>query len=347
MSSATRPEIVRNADLARLSTFALPARADELAVLESPGQVRELLSEPERTLVLGGGSNTVFVGDFHGRIVLNRLSGIRFERVGEHVRVTAAAGENWHRLVRRCMDRGAHGLENLALIPGSVGAAPMQNIGAYGVELAETVESLEAFDRRTGGIVTLDRDACGFTYRDSRFKSAEPGRFLITSITLRLSRRFVARTDYESLGAELNRLGIEQPRPRQLAAAVIRLRRHRLPDPGRIANAGSFFKNPIVDGEIAESLLTEHPGLPRWPLPDGRVKLSAGWMIERLGWKGRSVGDAAVYPNHALVLVNRGRARPQDLLALVGRITESVQSTFGIGLEPEPRLIGAGATAIG
>ena len=333
-------EIVRDADLTDLTTFRLPARTAELAILHSPEQIAALPPTDKDQLVLGGGSNTLFIGNWPGRILLNRLSGLSFEDRGDDVLVTAAAGENWHQLVRTCIDRGLHGLENLVMIPGSVGAAPMQNIGAYGVELSDLTEHVDAWDRVEQRPCRLSRKECDFAYRDSRFKSGEPGRFLITSVTLRLSRRFNPDTRYASLRDALDQAGIDQPTARQLAATVMRLRRHRLPDPARLSNAGSFFKNPIVDEAQARELLSIHPDLPHWPMPDGRIKLGAGRMIETLGWKGKFIGDAGVYARHALVLVNRGRATTADLLALINTIQDSVEREFGLRLEPEPLIIG-------
>ena len=335
-----RPDVIANADLTALSTFRLPARAAELAVLDAVEQLPALPCANGNELVLGGGSNTVFVGDYPGRILLNRLQGLTFKDSGRDVLVTAAAGENWHRLVRTCIDRRLHGLENLILIPGSVGAAPMQNIGAYGVELSEVFERLSAWDWTERRMVTLEKADCAFGYRDSRFKSIEPGRYLITSVTLRLSHRFRPRVDYASLTEAMQHAGIERPTPRQLAATVMRLRRHRLPAPSRVPSAGSFFKNPVINASRAEALLAEHPELLHWPMPDGMVKMGAGRMIELLGWKGKAIGDAAVYPNHALVLINRGRATATDLLQLVEAIQSSVENAYGIRLDPEPRLIG-------
>lgn len=340
MAARQAPEIIRNADLTELSTFRLPARGAELVRLDTPEQLRELPSFEGPELILGGGSNTVFVGDFPGRVVINRMRGIGMKTEGNDVLVSAAAGENWHALVRDCLDEGLYGIENLIMIPGSVGAAPMQNIGAYGVELADRFESLLALDRESGRLVRLDREDCRFDYRDSRFKSGERDRFLIAEVTLRLSRRFRPNTGYASLAGELDRLKVDRPAPRQLAAAVMRLRRHRLPDPDRLPNAGSFFKNPIVDDETATAILAEHPHLPHWPAPGNRTKLAAAWMIERLGWKGRSLGRVGVYENHALVLVNRGGAAPSELLELVAAITESVEREYGLSLEAEPNLVG-------
>ena len=337
----SRLEVIANADLGRLSSFRLPARADELVILDQRDAIRQLDAlDDSSDLVLGGGSNTVFIGDVPGRVLLNRLRGVEFQRAGDDVLVTAAAGEDWHALVRRSIDTGLRGLENLALIPGSVGAAPMQNIGAYGVELADVFDHLEAWDFERGEFVRLAADECGFAYRDSRFKTADRGRFLITAVTLRLSRHFKPHVDYASLADALDHSGIARPDARQLTAAVMRLRRHRLPDPARLPNAGSFFKNPIVKANIAATLTAAHPDLPHWPLPDGRVKLGAGRLIEKLGWKGKRVGDAGVYPNHALVLINRGRATASDLLTLVDRITASVEREYDLRLEPEPRLVG-------
>jgi UDP-N-acetylmuramate dehydrogenase len=336
-----QPDIITGADLSSLSTFRLPARAAELIIIDAPEQIAALPPPGNGELVLGGGSNTLFLGDYRGRVLLNRLIGVSFESSGNDVLVTAEAGENWHRLVRTCIDRGLHGLENLAMIPGSVGAAPMQNIGAYGVELADVFERLAAWDRKENRMVTMERNDCAFGYRDSRFKSIEPERFLITSVTLRLSRRFHPDTRYTSLAKALASSNITQPTSRQLAATVMRLRRHRLPDPARLPNAGSFFKNPVVTPERAETVLTAHPELLHWPMPDGSVKLGAGRMIELLGWKGKAIGDAAVYPHHALVLINRGRATAEDLMRLVRGIQTSVREKYGVELEPEPRLIGA------
>lgn len=344
MPHSSAPEIRSNVDLSGLSSFRLPARAAELVVLDSPEQVEALPASDAPELVLGGGTNTLFIGDFPGRIILNRMRGLNFRRDGDSVLVTAAAGENWHALVRRCLDQGLYGIENLAMIPGSVGAAPMQNIGAYGVELSDLFERLTARDRLDDRWVTLERDACHFGYRDSRFKSSDRDRFLITEVTLRLSRTFRPNIGYASLAGELERLKIEQPSARQLAAAVMRLRRHRLPDPARLPNAGSFFKNPVVARTQADELLAEHPELPHWPMPEGRVKLAAGWLIETLGWREQSVGDIGVYRNHALVLVNHGRGSGDELLALIDAVRRSVHEHFGISLEAEPQLVGVPAS---
>lgn len=334
------PDIVEGADLAPLSSFRLPARAARLAVLDHIDQLPGLATDP-KLLVLGGGSNTVFMGDWPGTVLLNRLRGIEAATADEdQVRVRAAAGENWHGLVRWCIDHDLHGLENLILIPGSVGAAPMQNIGAYGVELGDVLESVGAWDWQAGEMVEIAAADCGLAYRDSRFKTADHGRFLVTSVTLRLRRVFSPALGYQSLSDALQARRISAPQPRQLAAAVMRLRRHRLPDPARLPNAGSFFKNPVVGAIETNALLSQHPALPHWPLPDGSFKLAAGWMIEQLGLRGHRVGDAGVYRNHALVLVNHGRATAAQLRELIDGLTGSVAAEFGVRLEVEPNLIG-------
>ena len=238
------------------------------------------------------------------------------------------------------LGRGLCGLENLALIPGTVGAAPIQNIGAYGVEVREHVHVVEAFDRERGDFVRLDADACAFAYRDSLFKHA-PDRYIVNAVEFRLPHACTPRLGYAGLAEELQAMGVEgTPRASQVAEAVIRIRRRKLPDPAVLGNAGSFFKNPIVPLAQAEALLAEHPALPvfRGSDADSR-KLSAAWLIDQCGWKGHRDGDAGVSPDHALVLVNHGQATGAELLALAQRIQASVFERFGIRLEPEPRII--------
>jgi len=332
---------LRHADLRRLSTFQLPARADRILVIERPEQLEQLPRAEGPELILSGGSNTIFLGDYHGRILLSRLRGLVFEEIQgrDTVRVRVAAGESWHGLVRRCLDRGLHGLENLALIPGSVGAAPIQNIGAYGVELDQVFESLTAWDLQQRRWVDLNREDCAFAYRDSRFKSEQPGRYFITEVRLRLSRQFRPCLDYGSLNDALKRANLSHPTPRELVATILRLRRHRLPDPRRLSNAGSFFKNPIVDEAQAAAALRKRPGIPHWRLSDGRYKLAAGAIIEHLGFKGKRLDGVGVYQNHALVLVNYGDGTSPALTALVKQICSAVKEEFGIVLDCEPQLI--------
>jgi UDP-N-acetylmuramate dehydrogenase len=320
------------------NTFGLDCRAAALIEIENEEDLLELPGfDPQRDFVLGGGSNVVLLGDVPGTVYLNRIGGV--EVVDEHaerVRVEAGAGENWHDLVRWTLDQGLSGLENLSLIPGSVGAAPIQNIGAYGVELAAVLESVTAWDWRAGRWATLSREDCRLGYRDSRFRSADAGRYLITSVRLSLSRVFEPRIDYPGLAEELDGT---RPTARAVSDAVIRLRRRKLPDPSVAGNAGSFFKNPVIGRDEAEQLRSRHAALPAWPLDNGQVKLSAAWMIEACGLKGRQEGGARVSPQHALVLVNEGGASGHDVSALAVEVQKAVYEAFGVRLEPEPLLV--------
>jgi UDP-N-acetylmuramate dehydrogenase len=241
--------------------------------------------------------------------------------------------------VRWTLGQGFAGLENLILIPGTVGAAPIQNIGAYGTEVAEFIESVEAWDLAERKVVTLDREACAFAYRDSLFKR-EPNRFIVTAVRFALPRSHALRLDYAGIREELERMGVEKPAPFHVAEAVVHLRTRKLPDPAVIGNAGSFFKNPIVDAAQGEALKREHAGLVAWPGSDARWKLSAAWLIEAAGFKGMRDGDAGISNRHALVLVNHGKASGQELWAFAQRVIEGVQARFGVRLEPEPMVVG-------
>ena len=333
-------KITPNASLAGLNSFGLGARAGLLAEIGHEEDIFALPAfDPAFDFMMGGGSNVVFVSDVPGTVYLNRIRGRQVvESAGDAVQVEAGAGENWHELVRWSLDQGLHGLENLALIPGCAGAAPIQNIGAYGVELSSVLASVTAWDWYTGSWVSLSREACLLGYRDSLFRSVEPDRYLITSITLELQRSFVPRIDYPELRAELNRPA-EELTARHVFDAVVRLRRRKLPDPAVTGNAGSFFKNPEVDAKTAERLGRLEQGLPTWPCEDGRVKLSAAWLIERCGLKGRREGGARVSEQHALVLENAGGASGHDVSALAVEVQKTVYEAFGLRLEPEPKLI--------
>jgi UDP-N-acetylmuramate dehydrogenase len=332
---------IPQATLKHLNTFGLDASAGALVEIETE---EDLLGLPafdrHRDLVLGGGSNVVLLSDVPGMVYLNRIRGMAVvEESGDTVLVEAAAGEDWHGLVQWTLDRELNGLENLSFIPGSVGAAPIQNIGAYGVELASVLESVSAWDWNSSRWVTMDRDACRLAYRDSLFRSVEPDRYLVTSIRLALSRTFQPQTGYGGLQEELGMQRGHSLNARDVSEAVIRLRRRKLPDPHEHGNAGSFFKNPIVEAEFAENLRSRHHGIPTWPQPDGRIKFPAAWMIESCGLKGRVEGGARVSEQHALVLVNDGSASGHDLSTLAIEVQKAVFETFGVRLEPEPRLI--------
>jgi UDP-N-acetylmuramate dehydrogenase len=333
----------RNASLKHLNSFSVEARAARIFELESRQDLHEFAAEhqfdPADDLILGGGSNILFARDVEGSVILNHVTGRRvINESGAGVLVEALAGENWHQLVLWSLDQGLSGIENLSLIPGLTGAAPMQNIGAYGVELSDVLDSVEALDLQTGRFREFTRKECQFTYRDSRFKSLDAGRYLITAVRLRLQRSFTPRLEYAGVAAELLTAGVNQPTARQVSDAVIRIRQRKLPDPAIIGNAGSFFKNPLVGRQTADRLATKFENLPIHKQDDGSAKLSAAWMIDDCGWKGHREGDAGVSDQHALVLVNYGSASGRHLLDLANAIADSVHERFGVELIPEPRI---------
>ena len=332
------------ASLKHLNSFSVEARAAKLLELESENDLQTFAKQfhfdPASDLILGAGSNILFAGDIEGTVILNRIPGKKIVTDSQdEVLVEVCAGENWHQLVLWSLDQGLSGIENLSLIPGLAGAAPMQNIGAYGVELADVLDSVQALDLESGKFREFKHKDCHFAYRNSRFKSADAGRYLITRIRLRLQRNFEAKLGYAGLGEELQAMGIEVPTAKHVSEAVIRIRRRKLPDPRVIGNAGSFFKNPVVGRATAKLLEKEFAGMPIFPMDDNAAKLSAAWLIEQCGWKGRSMGRAAVSDQHALVLVNKDNATGADLLALANAIRESVQDRFAIELQPEPRIV--------
>lgn len=291
-------------------------------------------------LVLGGGSNLLFVGDFGGIVLHPRLKGIDvIDRDRRHVWVRAMAGEAWDDLVSFAVAGGWGGIENLSLIPGSVGASAVQNIGAYGVEVETVIERVEAIAVASGERVVFSARECGFGYRSSRFKGDGRDRLIITAVVFRLHRhpRFVL--DYPGVCEAVQALGgASLDNVRQ---AIIDIRKRKLPDPAVVGNAGSFFKNPVVESRVLKGLLDRYPDLPHYPQTDGRFKLAAGWLIERCGWKGRQSGRAAVHDRQALVLVNRGGATGREILDLSEKIRQTVAETFGVRLEREVRVVGA------
>ena len=333
-----------NVSLQPYNTFGIAANARYFAVIDSLATLRAALADPAvqglPLLVLGGGSNLLFTRDFDGLVLQMRLSGKRvLQDDGDSVLVQAMAGENWHSFVMWTLQQDWQGLENMALIPGTVGAAPIQNIGAYGVELKDCFAALEALDLHSGELVTLDSAACRFAYRDSLFKRAGQGRYLILSVTFRLRRNGTPKLDYGDIRAELAAQGIGDITPQAVANAVIAIRQRKLPDPAQIGNAGSFFKNPLVSAERLAHIRADYPNAPAYPQPDGQSKLAAGWLIDQCGWKGQSLGHAGVYEQQALVLVNRGGATGAEVLALARAIQDSVRQRFGVELEPEPVVI--------
>ena len=326
------------------NTFGLPALARSLVRVHSDADVRAVVDHPEfgraSKFILGGGSNIVLTRDMPQVVLKVEVKGWRLveERRDAYI-VEGGAGETWHEFVKWTLDHGYPGLENLALIPGTVGAAPVQNIGAYGVELKDRFESLDAVDLVTGRSVTLGPTLCAFGYRSSVFKHALAGRSLITRVRLRLPKPWAPVLNYLELERKVMETGITRPSPHQVAEWICAIRRAKLPDPREIGNAGSFFKNPVVTPEQCRDIIGRDPEVVHYPMPDGTMKLAAGWMIDACGWKGKSVGQAAVYEKQALVLVNRGGAIGSEVMTLARAIQESVYGRFGIRLEPEPVVV--------
>ncbi|MBP7848887.1 MAG: UDP-N-acetylmuramate dehydrogenase [Lentimicrobiaceae bacterium] len=326
------------------NTFHIQAYARRYFRIDEPADIDgipALLSDDKDAfLVLGGGSNLLFVGDYEGTVLHINLTGINIEEDGDSVKVTARAGVEWDDLVGQCTARGLCGLENLSLIHGKVGAAPVQNIGAYGVEQCDCFLCVEVYDILEGKFLTLNADDCQFGYRDSIFKRPENRHLLITQVTYKLSRQGPLKYSYETLDAALRERGIRQPGPQDIRDAVIGVRRRRLPDPDLLGNAGSFFKNPVVSKDKYESLKALYADLVGFRMGDGSYKLAAGWLIDRAGWKGYRTGDAGVHDKQALVLVNHGNASGADILNLARSIREDIFNTFGVALDPEVNIIG-------
>ncbi|SOY49628.1 UDP-N-acetylmuramate dehydrogenase [Cupriavidus taiwanensis] len=327
--------------LRRHNTFGFDARARFAVHVRSEADLSAALADPRAEglplVVLGGGSNVVLTGDLDALVLLMEIPGYQVEATsegGDAWLVTVGAGENWNVLVNRTIADGMPGLENLALIPGTAGAAPIQNIGAYGVELRERFAGVRAYDRQAGAFVWLDLQDCDFGYRDSLFKRAGAGRYIITAVTLRLPKGWQPVLSYGELARELD--GQAAPDAAAIRDAVVAIRSRKLPDPAQLGNAGSFFKNPLVSATQRNALLQAHPDLVSYAQPDGSYKLAAGWLIDRCGFKGVSDGPVGVYGKQALVLVHHGGGTGAMLLALANRIADTVQARYGVRIEPEP-----------
>jgi UDP-N-acetylmuramate dehydrogenase len=331
-----------NVSLRGFNTFGIDARAKRYVRVSTEEELHSVLSDPalrsDLRLVLGGGSNILFTHDVDGLVIQNDIAGIStLESDDGHVLVTAGAGVVWHTLVMFCVDHGLGGIENMSLIPGRVGAAPMQNIGAYGVELKDVFHSLRAMRIDDGTVCTFSADECRFGYRESVFKRELAGQFIITSVTLRLSRSARINTSYGAIATELADMGISSPTIADVSRAVIRIRQSKLPDPAMLGNAGSFFKNPVVSHEKFEELRSRFPDMPSYPAPDG-VKLAAGWLIEQCGWKGKRVGSTGCHAQQALVIVNYGGATGHEIHQHSLNVVLSVTDRFGVELEREVNL---------
>ena len=333
-----------NVSIAHFNSFAVPAYADQLFVLNSIDQLPELvpvLAKCDNRLILGGGSNILLRDDFHGLVVINQLTGIHIlEDYNNSVLLEVGAGENWHDFVCWSIDNGYHGLENLSLIPGTVGAAPIQNIGAYGVEVEDYIDSLIAVDIQTNNIIKLEKTDCHFAYRESMFKQ-RPDQYLITSVRFKLPKHFSPMLTYSGIKEKLleSSLDPEAVTAKQISKAICSLRSLKLPDPSLIGNAGSFFKNPVVSMQEYLLLKAHHPGIPMYRISDGSCKIPAAWLIDKCGFRGFRLDDAGVYEHHALVLVNYGKASGEQIWQLAKTIQNAVKKMFGIDLVPEPRIL--------
>jgi UDP-N-acetylmuramate dehydrogenase len=330
--------------LQAFNTFGLNARARHYLRVTSADQLEQLRDDTSlrslRRFVLGGGSNVLLTRDIEALVLHMAIAGR--EIVGEQdgkVLVRAGAGENWHAFVDYTLAQGLGGLENLSLIPGTAGAAPIQNIGAYGLEIKDVFHSLTVFDLDSGARRTLSGPDCRFGYRDSVFKHAAGANLVVLDVTFALPRAWQPNLRYAELAQAVEAAGFTTPTPRQVSDTVVAIRRRKLPDPAEIGNAGSFFKNPVVAAEACRELLTRFPQLVHHAQPDGSEKLAAGWLIDQCGWKGKHLGAAGVYPKQALVLVNNGGATGAEVLALARAIQRDVLARFGVELEPEPVFI--------
>lgn len=341
---AMHPLIQENIPLRAFNTFHVDVYAQYFARFSSIMELRTLLTDPVFLsmpgMILGGGSNVLFRSDFEGIILRNELRGIQVvSETDTCFMVDAAAGENWHQFVLYCIERGWAGVENLSLIPGSVGAGPMQNIGAYGVEIREVIDSVEAMNVKNQSVRRFSNTECAFGYRESIFKRTEKDNWVILSVRFRLNKRPVFRIEYGAIQEELEKANPDRITLREVSNAVIRIRQSKLPDPEVLGNAGSFFKNPVVTRAQYEGLLTAYPDMPCYPVNESEVKVPAGWLIERAGWKGKRVGDCGVHARQALVLVNYGDASGDAIYALSTQVIEHIERSFGISLEREVNIV--------
>ncbi|MEX2478703.1 MAG: UDP-N-acetylmuramate dehydrogenase [Gracilimonas sp.] len=337
------PDVKENFDLKEYNTMGVSANARYFASVASADELRQLLLQPDYIvipkLMLGGGSNILFVNDFEGLVIHLDIKGRKVIEEGEReVLLKIGAGENWHEAVMYAVENGWGGIENLSLIPGSVGAAPIQNIGAYGVELEEVFESLEAIDLETGVSKTFGKKECNFGYRESVFKNKLKGKYIITHVTLRLQKDPEVNTSYRALSEQLEEKGISEPGIKDISKTVIEIRQSKLPDPADIGNTGSFFKNPVISVEAFEKLQKKYPEIPHYPAGN-EIKIPAAWLIDQCGWKGRKIGDAGVHKVHALVIVNYGNATGPEIIELAEKIRSSVFEKFGVELIPEVNVV--------
>ena len=340
-------QIQENISLKAYNTFGIDAKARWFCEFTNVEQLIELLANPIQHstvnihhFILGGGSNILFTNDFNGLVLKNEIYGIEKVKEDEdHIYIKTGAGENWHRFVLHCIENNWAGVENLSLIPGNVGASPMQNIGAYGVEIKSVFHELEAFHRQEKTNYVFGLKDCEFDYRQSVFKGKYKNQFVIVNVTFRLNKKPVFNTSYGAVEQELEKMRVKELSIAAISQAVINIRSSKLPDPAVIGNAGSFFKNPIVSALVFEELKKNHKGIVGFENSDGSVKLAAAWLIEQCGWKGFRKGDAGCHANQALVLVNYGNASGAEIFDLSEKILQSVRDKFGVILEREVNIV--------
>lgn len=336
-------KIIQNKSLKSLNTFGVEADAKYYINITSQDQLKKLVNEPvfleNKYFILGGGSNVLFAADFDGLIIHIDIKGMRMQKITEdYVIMETGAGENWHNFVETTVKNRYYGLENLVLIPGNVGSAPVQNIGAYGAEQDQFFHSLSGVDLRDNTIKELKPEDCRFGYRDSIFKNELKDKFIITNVRYKLSKHENLNLSYAELEREIKKFVVVEPSAEYVMFTVSRLRRQKLPDPEEKGNAGSFFKNPIIEQDQFSKLQQSCPDIPNWKLDTG-IKISAAWLIEQCGWKGKSKSDAGVSEKHALILVNHGNATGGEIIKLADEIRNSVDEKFGIRLENEVNII--------
>ena len=335
--------IQHQVSLKNLNTFGIDAIADSYAIARSTDDIEKIIDKNGKNplLILGGGSNILLTKDFNGLVLKNDIQGFRIiDESDEDVIVEAGAGMNWHEFVLKCIESNYGGVENLSLIPGNVGASPMQNIGAYGVEIKDVFAYLDAYHITEKKIKRFYSDDCKFGYRESVFKNELKGEYLICQVAFRLTKKHTIKTSYGAIENELESMGIERPTIKDVSQAVIKIRQSKLPDPNKIGNAGSFFKNPVVSMELLEQLKYEYPNMPHYPAPNNKTKLAAGWLIEQSGWKGKTYENRyGVHKFQALVLVNYNDAKGHEIMALSSLIIKDVKQKFNVSLEREVNII--------
>ena len=336
--------IQENFSLKQLNTFGIDVSTKYFIELSSISEFQEFLLNPKfkniPKLILGGGSNILFTKNFDGIVIKNNIKGIQvLNKDNDFVYVKSGAGEVWHEFVLYCLKNNFAGVENLSLIPGSVGASPMQNIGAYGVELKEVFQSLEAVKIDTGELVVFNHEDCKFGYRESIFKNEVKDQYIITTVTFRLRKKPIYNTSYGAIEKELKKIGVTELSIQSISEAVCNIRRSKLPDPAVMGNAGSFFKNPTIVKEKFEQLKKTHPNIVGYPTADSSVKLAAGWLIEQCGWKGNTIGNAGVHKNQSLVIVNYGGASGDEIYQIALQVKNSVKEKFEVTLEMEVNII--------